>query len=38
MRNAYKSLKKRPLGRPRHRCKDNNKLILGKHGEDEDWI
>jgi hypothetical protein len=43
-RNKYKILigktkGKRPLGRPRRRCKDNIKMDLGETGfDDVDWI
>jgi hypothetical protein len=44
MRNAYKVLVgtlcgKRPLGRPRHRWKDNIKMVFKEIGcEDVNWI
>jgi hypothetical protein len=44
MRNAYRILvgkpeRKRPLGRPRRRWLDNNKMDLGKIGRyGMDWI
>jgi hypothetical protein len=43
-RNAYRILvgkpeEKRPLGRPRHRCVDNNKMVLREiEWGGMDWI